>query len=72
MNSGNSHRESPSEEEREDERSPRTALSTFQANEEGIQRKRMEIIEKVFTQLGRVDEESKRLARIRKVSTIEI
>lgn len=63
-----SHRESPSEEERADEEASRTALSSFRMKEEQIERKKMEIREKVFAQLGRVEEESKRLAVIRKVS----
>ncbi|THU45729.1 hypothetical protein C4D60_Mb02t21060 [Musa balbisiana] len=62
-----SHRESPSEEERADEEASRTALSSFRMKEEQIERKKMEIREKVFAQLGRVEEESKRLAVIRKL-----
>ncbi|KAJ8490951.1 hypothetical protein OPV22_012672 [Ensete ventricosum] len=65
-NSAHSHRESASEEEREDEEASRTALSTFRAKEEEIERKKMEVREKVFAQLGRVEEESKRLAVIQK------
>ncbi|CAL9081666.1 hypothetical protein MUK42_28421 [Musa troglodytarum] len=61
-----SHRESPSEEERADEEASRTALSSFRMKEEQIERKKMEVREKVFAQLGRVEEESKRLAVIRK------
>ncbi|CAL9206257.1 unnamed protein product [Musa hybrid cultivar] len=62
-----SHRESPSEEERADEEASRTALSSFRIKEEQIERKKMEVREKVFAQLGRVEEESKRLAVIRKL-----
>ncbi|RRT77150.1 hypothetical protein B296_00012112 [Ensete ventricosum] len=65
-NSAHSHRESASEEEREDEEASRTALSTFRAKEEEIEKKKMEVREKVFAQLGRVEEESKRLAVIQK------
>ncbi|RZR88288.1 hypothetical protein BHM03_00015831 [Ensete ventricosum] len=61
-----SHRDSPSEEDRADEEASRTALSSFRMKEEQIERKKMEVREKVFAQLGRVEEESKRLAVIRK------
>ena len=52
---------------REDEEMSRSALSTFRAKEEEIERKRMEVREKVQAQLGRVEEETKRLATIREV-----
>ncbi|KAK1310997.1 hypothetical protein QJS10_CPA08g01557 [Acorus calamus] len=64
-NLGHSHRENPTEEEREEGDMSRTALSAFQAKEEQIERKKLEVREKVFTQLGRVEEETKRLAEIR-------
>ena len=51
----------------EGEGSSRSALSVFKAKEEQIERKKMEVREKVFAQLGRVEEESKRLAFIRQV-----
>lgn len=66
-----SQRDGTSDEEREDDDeafSSRTTLSTFRAKEEQIERKKMEIKERVFAKLGRVEEESKRLAVIRKVS----
>ncbi|KAM0989938.1 hypothetical protein ACFX13_008613 [Malus domestica] len=50
---------------REDEEMSRSALSTFRAKEEEIERKKMEVREKVQAQLGRVEEETKRLATIR-------
>ncbi|PON42820.1 RAB6-interacting golgin [Parasponia andersonii] len=50
---------------REDEEMSRSALSTFRAKEEEIERKRMEVRDKVQAQLGRVEEETKRLATIR-------
>jgi hypothetical protein len=53
----------------EGEGSSRSALSVFKAKEEQIERKKMEVREKVFAQLGRVEEESKRLAFIRQVRT---
>ncbi|XP_020960201.1 uncharacterized protein LOC130932448 isoform X1 [Arachis stenosperma] len=50
---------------KEDEEMSRSALSTFRAKEEEIERKKMEVREKVQLQLGRVEEETKRLATIR-------
>lgn len=55
-------------EEEAGEASSRSALSVFKAKEEQIERKKMEVREKVFAQLGRVEEESKRLAFIRQVT----
>jgi len=45
-------------------------LSTFLAKEEEIERKKMEVRERVQAQLGRVEEETKRLAMIREVSLL--
>ncbi|KAJ4733666.1 transcriptional activator (DUF662) [Rhynchospora pubera] len=53
------------QEEREDEDSARSALSVFRAKEEQIERKKMEVKEKFFAQLGRVEEESKRLSLVK-------
>lgn len=50
---------------KEDEEMSRSALSNFRAKEEEIERKKMEVREKVQAQLGRVEEETKRLATIR-------
>ncbi|KAJ6699294.1 RAB6-INTERACTING PROTEIN GORAB [Salix purpurea] len=50
---------------KEDEEMSRSALSNFRAKEEEIEKKKMEVREKVQAQLGRVEEESKRLAMIR-------
>ena len=52
---------------KEDEEISKSALSTFRAKEEEIERKKMEVREKVQLQLGRVEEETKRLAFIREV-----
>ncbi|XP_039158615.1 probable DNA double-strand break repair Rad50 ATPase isoform X1 [Eucalyptus grandis] len=49
----------------EDEEMSRSALSTFRAKEEEIERKKLEVREKVMSHLGRVEEETKRLATIR-------
>lgn len=43
----------------------RSALSLFKEKEEEIERKKVEVRDKVFSMLGRVEEESKRLAFIR-------
>ncbi|KAK4279549.1 hypothetical protein QN277_011315 [Acacia crassicarpa] len=48
----------------EDEQISKLAISTFQAKEEEIERKKMEVREKVERQLGRAEEETKRLAHI--------
>ncbi|GAB2300690.1 hypothetical protein Dimus_034728 [Dionaea muscipula] len=48
-----------------DEEISKSALSAFRAKEEEIERKKMEVRERVQAQLGRVEEESKRLAMIR-------
>ncbi|MBA0551382.1 hypothetical protein Goshw_022438 [Gossypium schwendimanii] len=50
---------------KEDEEISKSALSTFRAKEEEIEKKKMEVREKVQLQLGRVEEETKRLAVIR-------
>ncbi|KAF7804328.1 ankyrin repeat domain-containing protein 30A-like [Senna tora] len=50
---------------KEDEEMSRSALSTFKAKEEEIERKKLQVREKVQAQLGRVEEETKRLALIR-------
>ncbi|XP_044460862.1 uncharacterized protein LOC123192392 [Mangifera indica] len=49
--------------ENEEEKS-RLVISSLQAREEEIQRKKMEVREKVELQLGRAEEESRRLAQI--------
>ncbi|KAJ0047157.1 hypothetical protein Pint_05864 [Pistacia integerrima] len=51
------------EENEEDEKS-RSVISSLQAREEEILRKKMEVKEKVELQLGRAEEESRRLAQI--------
>lgn len=53
---------------KEDEEMSKSALSTFKAKEEEIEKKKMEVKEKVQAQLGRIEEETKRLATIREVS----
>ncbi|EOA21674.1 hypothetical protein CARUB_v10002097mg [Capsella rubella] len=50
---------------KEDDELSLKALSAFKAKEEEIEKKKMEIRERVQAQLGRVEDESKRLAMIR-------
>ncbi|KAF7822165.1 NHP2-like protein 1 [Senna tora] len=49
---------------KEDEEMSRSSLSTFKAKEEEIERKKLQVREKVQAQLGQVEEEIKRLALI--------
>lgn len=58
---------SPAREDQEEELS-RSALALFRAKEEEIERKKMEMREKVENRLGRAEEATKRLAEIREVS----
>ncbi|CAL5209120.1 unnamed protein product [Lathyrus oleraceus] len=53
-----------STEEGEDEDISKLAISTFQAKEEEIERRKMEVKERVELQLGRAEEETRRLAYI--------
>ncbi|XP_049359347.1 LOW QUALITY PROTEIN: uncharacterized protein LOC125824037 [Solanum verrucosum] len=50
---------------KEDEEMSKSALSTFKAKEEEIEKKKLEVKEKVQAQLGRIEEETRRLAIIR-------
>ena len=52
---------------KEEEEMSKSALSTFRAKEEEIEKKKLEVREKVQVQLGRVEEETRRLATIREV-----
>ncbi|KAK4789944.1 hypothetical protein SAY86_017248 [Trapa natans] len=51
----------------EEEEMSMTALSAFRAKEDEIEKWKMEVKERVLSQLGRVEEETKRLATIREV-----
>ncbi|XP_002523043.2 uncharacterized protein LOC8260853 [Ricinus communis] len=51
-------------EENEEDEISRFDISSFQAREEEIERKKMEVREKVELQLGRAEEETKRLTQI--------
>lgn len=53
----------------EDELS-KSALLAFRVKEEEIRKKKMEVREKVHAHLGRVEEETKKLAEIREVCTL--
>ncbi|XP_019161954.1 PREDICTED: uncharacterized protein LOC109158492 [Ipomoea nil] len=55
---------SPMADDREEDIT-KSALSAFRAKEEEIERRRREVTERVQAQLGRVEEETKRLAEIR-------
>ncbi|KAF8109020.1 hypothetical protein N665_0104s0326 [Sinapis alba] len=50
---------------KEDEEMTRTALSAFRAKESEIEKRKLEVRERVQAQLGRVEEETRRLATIR-------
>ncbi|GAA0163044.1 hypothetical protein LIER_39513 [Lithospermum erythrorhizon] len=50
---------------KEDEEMSRSALSNFRAKEEEIEKKKLEVKEKVQAQLGRIEQETRRLAVIR-------
>jgi len=50
---------------KEDEEMSKSALSTFRAKEEEIEKKKMEVRERVAAQIGRIEEETKRLSTIR-------
>ncbi|EPS60393.1 hypothetical protein M569_14410, partial [Genlisea aurea] len=50
---------------KEEEEMSKSALLTFRAKEEEIEKKKLEVKEKVQVQLGRIEEETKRLATIR-------
>ncbi|CAI9778942.1 unnamed protein product [Fraxinus pennsylvanica] len=50
---------------KEDEEMARSALSTFMAKEEEIQKRKMEVQERVLAQMGRIEQENRRLATIR-------
>lgn len=68
MNSGiiNYSLGSPKDEKEEEISS--SALAMFKAKEEEIERKKMEVRDKVQSHIGKVEEASKRLADIREVS----
>lgn len=64
----NNNENSPVNDDKEEEMS-RSALAMFRAKEEEIERKKMEVRNKVQAQLGRVEEATKRLAELREVSS---
>lgn len=57
------------EENYEDDEISRVAISTYHAKEEEIERKKLEVKHKVQLQLGRAEQESRRLAQIWEVSS---
>jgi len=50
---------------KEEEEMSKSALSTFRAKEEEIEKKKLEVKERVLAQLGRIEDETRRLAGIR-------
>ncbi|CAI9768801.1 unnamed protein product [Fraxinus pennsylvanica] len=52
---------------KEDEEMGRSALSTFMAKEEKIQKRKMEVQERVLAQMGRIEQENRRLSTVREV-----
>ena len=58
---------SPPKDDKEEELS-KSALAMFRAKEEEIERRKMEVREKVQAQMGKVEEATRRLADIREVS----
>lgn len=62
-----SNNQSPKD-DREEEMS-RSVLAMFRAKEEEIERRKLEVRDKVHAHLGRVEKETKRLAEIREVSS---
>ncbi|PSS23605.1 RAB6-interacting golgin like [Actinidia chinensis var. chinensis] len=50
---------------KEDEEMSKSALSTFRAKEEEIEKKKLEVRERLHAQIGRIEEETKRLSNIR-------
>ena len=52
---------------KEDEEMSKSALSNFRAKEEEIEKKKLEVRERLHAQLGRIEEETKRLSNIREV-----
>ncbi|XP_075512902.1 uncharacterized protein LOC142548454 [Primulina tabacum] len=66
QNSGSiNHVDSPFLSEERDEEMTRSALAAFRVKEEEIERRKNAVREKVEAHLGRVEEETKRLAEIR-------
>lgn len=61
--------QSPRRDEKEEEMS-RSVLAMFREKEEEIERRKLEVRDKVHAHLGRVEKETKRLAEIREVSPI--
>lgn len=57
----------PMKDDKDQEDMSRSALAMFRAKEEEIEKKKMEVRDKVFSQLGRVEESTRRLAEIRQV-----
>lgn len=60
--------ESPLSRDDKDDEMSRSAVAMFRAKEEEIEKKKIEVRDKVHAHLGRAEEATKRLAEIREVS----
>lgn len=61
-----------SSDENDDEELSKLAIASFQAREEEIEKKKMEVKEKVESQLTRAEEETRRLAHVWEVSSRQL
>lgn len=68
MKSLGSSGRSTAEDANDDDEATKMAIATFQAKEEEIERKKMQMKERVESQLNRAEEETKRLAQVWEVS----
>ncbi|PNX91302.1 RAB6-interacting golgin-like protein [Trifolium pratense] len=64
-----SNMQSPRRDEREEEMS-RSVLAMFKSKEEEIERRKLEVRDKVHAHLGRVEKETQRLAEIRQTGRV--
>lgn len=63
-----SFKDSPDSDDKEEEEMTRSALAAFKAKEDEIEKKKMEVRDRVYAQLDRAEEAAKQLAVIREVS----
>lgn len=61
-----------SSDENDDEELSKLAIASFQAREEEIEKKKLEVKEKVESQLTRAEEETRRLAHVWEVSSRQL
>lgn len=60
----------PSTDDNDECEATKMAIASYQAREEEIERKKMEVRERVESQLSRAEEETKRLAQVWEVSSL--